>query len=280
MRAAAVQMWCGPERDENLARAADLVGRGAAEGAELVVLPELFAVLGRDDTMRAAAEPQDGATLAWASDLAARHGVDLVAGSFVEADGDRLFNTSCLVGRDGSLVAAYRKVHLFDVGVPGAATRESTTFSPGPGPVVAPAGPTNEPTMVGLTVCYDLRFPELYRIEALMGARVVSVPAAFTRATGEPHWELLVRARAVEDQVFVVAAAQWGTSPDGTVRHGHAMVVDPWGRVLADAGDRGDGVAVAELDLAELERVRERLPSLANRRPDAYPWPATGGSES
>jgi predicted amidohydrolase len=133
---------------------------------------------------------------------------------------------------------------------------------------------------VGLTVCYDLRFPELYRIEALMGARVVTVPAAFTRATGEAHWELLLRARAVEDQVFVVAGAQWGTSPDGTVRHGHAAVVDPWGRVLADAGPEGDGVAVADLDAAELARVRDRLPSLANRRPEAYPWPATGGSES
>ncbi len=275
-----MQMWCGPERDENLARAAGLVGRAAADGAELIVLPELFAVLGRDDAMRAAAEPLHGPTLEWASVQAVRHGVDLVAGSFVEADGDRLFNTSCLVGRDGSLLASYRKVHLFDVGVPGAATRESTTFSPGPGPVVATAGPPDGPTAVGLTVCYDLRFPELFRIEALMGARVVTVPAAFTRATGEPHWELLLRARAVEDQVFVVAGAQWGTSPDGTARHGHAAVVDPWGRVLADAGPEGDGVAVAELDLAELERVRDRLPSLTNRRPEAYPWPATGGSES
>jgi deaminated glutathione amidase len=280
MKAAAVQMWCGPEREENLERAADLVGRAAAQGADLVVLPELFAALGRDDAMRTAAEPLEGPTLAWASVLAGHHGVDLVAGSFVEADGDRLFNTSCLVGADGSLIAAYRKVHLFDVGVPGAATRESTTFSPGPGPVVAPAGPASGPTVVGLTVCYDLRFPELYRIEALMGARVVTVPAAFTRATGEAHWELLLRARAVEDQVFVVAGAQWGTSPDGTVRHGHAAVVDPWGRILADAGPEGDGVVVAELDLAELERVRDRLPSLANRRPEAYPWPATGGSES
>lgn len=275
-----MQMWCGPERDENLDRAAGLVDRAASEGADLVVLPELFAVLGRDDAMRAAAEALEGPTLAWASALAARHGIDLVAGSFVEADGDRLFNTSCLVGADGSLVAAYRKVHLFDVGVPGAATRESSTFSPGPGPVVAPAGPPLEPTIIGLTVCYDLRFPELFRIEALMGARVVTVPAAFTRATGEVHWELLLRARAVEDQVFVVAGAQWGTSPDGTVRHGHAVVVDPWGRVLADAGPEGDGLAVAELDLAELTRVRDRLPSLTNRRPEAYPWPATGGSDS
>jgi len=277
---AALQTWCGPDRQENLDRAADLVAAAADDGADLVVLPELFAALGRDADMRAAAEPLEGPTLAWASALAARHGIDLVAGSFVEADGDRLFNTSCLVGPDGALVAAYRKVHLFDIGVPGAASRESETFAAGPGPVVAPVGPLASPTVLGMTVCYDLRFPELFRIEALLGARLVTVPAAFTRATGEPHWELLLRARAVEDQVGVVAAAQWGTSPDGIVRHGHALVVDPWGTVLADAGPEGDGMAVADLDLAELEAVRRRLPSLANRRPEAYPWPATGGSLS
>jgi predicted amidohydrolase len=272
VRVAAVQMRCGPERSENLERAAALVAAAVGEGAELVVLPELFAVLGRDAAMRAAAEPLDGPTLAWGREQARAHGVHLVVGSFVERDGDELFNTSCLVGPDGDLVAAYRKVHLFDVGVAGASTRESATFSAGPGPVVAPlgAGP-----LLGLTVCYDLRFPELYRIEALLGARIVTVPAAFTRATGEPHWELLLRARAVEDQVGVVAAAQWGSSPDGILRHGHALVVDPWGRVLADAGPEDDGLAVADLDDAELTSVRERLPSLANRRPDAYPWPPT-----
>ena len=120
-----------------------------------------------------------------------------------------------------------------------------------------------------------MRFPELYRIEALMGASIVTVPAAFTRATGEAHWELLLRARAVEDQVGIVAAAQWGTSPDGIVRHGHALVVDVWGRVLADAGPEGDGVAVADLDLTAIDAVRAKLPSLANRQPGSYPWPAS-----
>lgn len=264
-------MWCGKDRDDDLGRAAGLVAEAAGEGATLVVLPELFAALGRDAAMRAAAEPLHGPTLAWASTQARTHRVHLVAGSFVERDGDRLFNTSCLVGPDGGLVASYRKVHLFDVGVPGAETRESDTFSPGPGPVVAPLG-AGGPGL-GLTVCYDLRFPELFRIEALLGAALVTVPAAFTRATGEPHWELLLRARAVEDQVGVVAAAQWGVSPDGIVRHGHALVVDPWGRVLADAGPEGDGVAVAELDLDEADAMRARLPSLANRQPGAYPWP-------
>ncbi len=269
-------MWCGDDRDDNLGRAARLIAEAATtEGATLVVLPELFAVLGRNAAMRAAAEPLHGPTLAWAADQARTHGVHLVAGSFVEADGDELFNTSCLVGPDGALVAAYRKVHLFDVEIDGAASRESDTFSPGPGPVVAALGQGDDAPKLGLTVCYDVRFPELYRIEALRGAAVITVPAAFTRATGEAHWELLLRARAVEDQVGIVAAAQWGTSPDGIVRHGHALVVDAWGRVLADAGPEGDGVAVADLDLSALDAVRAKLPSLANRQPAAYPWPAS-----
>ena len=267
-------MWCGEDRDENLGRAAALVAGAAHDGAALVVLPELFAVLGRNASMRGAAEPLHGPTLAWASQQARTHGVHLVAGSFVEADGHDLFNTSCLLGPDGALVATYRKVHLFDVGVDGAASRESDTFSAGPGPVVAALGAGDDTPRLGLTVCYDVRFPELYRIEALMGASIITVPAAFTRATGEAHWELLLRARAVEDQVGIVAAAQWGTSPDGIVRHGHALVVDAWGSVLADAGPEGDGLAVADLDLSEIDSLRATLPSLANRRPEAYPWPA------
>jgi predicted amidohydrolase len=221
--------------------------------------------------MRAAAEALQGPTLAWASELARTHAVHLVAGSFVEREGEGLYNTSCLLAPDGSFVAAYRKVHLFDVDVDGATTRESDTFSGGPGPVVAPLG-EGGPNL-GLTICYDLRFPELYRIEALRGAAIITVPAAFTDATGRPHWELLLRARAVEDQVGIVASAQWGASPEGIERHGHAMVIDSWGRVLADAGPTGDGIAVADLDLAEIEANRRRLPSLGNRRPSAYRWP-------
>jgi predicted amidohydrolase len=270
-------MRCDEDRVDNLERAAALVAEAAAEGAELVVLPELFAGLGRSSAMRASAEPLQGPTLDWAAELAATHAVHLVAGSFVERDGDELFNTSCLVGPDGDLVATYRKVHLFDVGVAGASNRESDTFSAGAGPVVASLGGVGP--SIGLTVCYDLRFPELYRLEALMGARIVTVPAAFTRATGAPHWELLLRARAVEDQVGVVAADQWGTAPNGIECHGHAMVVDAWGEVLADAGPGGDGLAVADLDLADMDRVREQLPSLANRRPQAYSWTDAGDPE-
>ena len=269
-------MRCGTDRDENLGRAADLVAGAAADGARLIVLPELFASLGRNAAMRAAAEPLQGPTVAWASELARTHGVHLVAGSFVEQDRDRLFNTSCLLAPDGSLVAHYRKVHLFDVEVDGAATRESDTFSSGAGAVVAPLGEGGP--RLGLTVCYDLRFPELFRIEALQGAAVITVPSAFTRATGRPHWELLLRARAVEDQVGIVAAAQWGRSPEGIERHGHAMVVDSWGRVLADAGPEGDGLAIADLDLAAIHADRARLPSLANRQPSSYRWPDRPGT--
>ncbi|MCD9624178.1 carbon-nitrogen hydrolase family protein [Rhabdothermincola salaria] len=274
MRVAAVQLQCTPDGDAARGRAAELVARGASDGADLVVLPELFASLGRRAAMVEAAEPLHGPTVEWASRLARETGVWLVAGSFVErADGGRLFNTSPLFAPDGRLVAHYRKVHLFDVTVDGAANRESDTFAAGDGPVVhtldtLPAAPT-----VGLTVCYDLRFPELYRIEALLGASVVAVPAAFTAATGRAHWELLVRARAVESTMALVAADQWGEAPNGIVNHGRSMVVDAWGTVLAEAPEEGDTVVTADIDLRAQAELRERLPSLANRRPSAYRWP-------
>ena len=270
MRVAAIQLHCSADHDDNLARAAALVGEAAGQGAELVVLPELFASLGRTAAMRAAAEPLDGPTTARAAALARRHQISIVAGSFVERDGDQLFNTSCLIGPTGGLLADYRKVHLFDVDVEGAISRESDTFSAGEDAVVAtlPDG-----TRLGLTICYDLRFPELFRIEALRGAQMIAVPSAFTAATGADHWELLVRARAVENQVAVIAAAQWGTSPDGVRRHGHALIVDAWGTVLAEAPGDGDVVVIADLDPDATGMVRRRLPSLANRRPQAYHWP-------
>lgn len=270
MRVAAVQMHCSADRTDNFTRAAALVAQAAARGADLVVLPELFASLGRNADMRAAAEPLHGPTVAWASALAREHNCSILAGSFVERHGDQLFNTSCLLDAAGSLVAHYRKVHLFDVDVEGATSRESDTFSAGDDAVVATL---TDGTKLGLTICYDLRFPELFRIETLRGAQVIAVPSAFTAATGAEHWELLVRARALENQVAVIAAAQWGTSPDGVERHGHALIVDAWGTVRAEAPGEGDAVIVAEIDLDANEQVRRRLPSLANRRPDAYRWP-------
>ena len=270
MRVAAIQMRCGTDRADNLERATALVGEATAHGAELVVLPELFSSLGRNSDMRAAAETLDGPTVAWASALAREHNCLILAGSFVERDGEELFNTSCLLDPAGTLVAHYRKVHLFDVDVEGATSRESDTFSAGDDAVVATL---TDGTRLGLTICYDLRFPELFRIEALRGAQLIAAPSAFTAATGADHWELLVRARALENQVAVIAAAQWGTSPDGVRRHGHALIVDAWGTVMAEAPGEGDVVIAAEVDLTANEQVRKRLPSLANRRPDAYRWP-------
>jgi predicted amidohydrolase len=273
MRLAAVQLRSPNGADEARERAAALVHRASGEGADLAVLPELFACLGRYPVMAESAEPLHGPTLAWASDLAASAGLWLVAGSFVERDGDDLYNTSCLLAPDGQLAGSYRKVHLFDVDIEGARSHESSTFSPGSRATVVPLSGRDAAPAVGLTVCYDLRFPELYRIEALAGASVIAVPAAFTAATGRPHWEVLLRARAIENQVAVVAAGLWGPSTDGIVRHGHSMVVDAWGTVVAEAPGEGDAVVVADIDPGEQDTLRLRLPSVANRRPEAYVWP-------
>jgi len=271
MRAAAIQTTAGPDRDTNLDAAGLLVEEAAADGAELVVLPEYFAVAGSPAVLRAGAETLEGATVGWASALAARLAIHLVAGSFPEAargDDGRLSNTSCLLGPDGALLAAYRKIHLFDVALRGVEFRESDTIGPGDTTTVVPVGGD---VVVGLTLCYDVRFPELYRMLALDGATVVTVPAAFTAATGPAHWELLLRARAVEDQFFVIGAGQVGDLPPGMPRcHGHSMIVDPWGEVLAERTDPSPGVVLADLDLPRLAEVRARLPVLANRRPEAY----------
>ena len=269
MRVAAIQFRCGPDRDENLARAAMLVRDAAAQGATTIVLPELFASLDRASTMRERAESIDGPTIQWAADLARATTTTLIPGSFVEREGDAVFNTSCALAPTGEVLTTYRKVHLFDIDLDGATSRESDTFTGGVDATVVDL----DAGRMGLAICYDLRFPELFRIEALLGADVLAVPSAFTATTGRDHWELLVRARAVENQCAVIAAAQWGTSPDGIERHGHTMVVDAWGRVLADAGPTGDAVIVVDLDLDAQADIRRRLPVIGHRRPEAYRWP-------
>jgi deaminated glutathione amidase len=272
MRAAAVQLHSTDDRDRNLA-AADRLTRAAADaGAELVVLPEKWPVLGTPEQTAAAAEPFDGPTLAWARALAGELGIDLVAGSFTERiEGeDRARNTSVHVGPDGELRAAYRKIHMFDVEVGGRTYRESEHEAPGEEVVLSH---TADGAGLGLTVCYDLRFPELYRILAVRGARILVVPAAFTLTTTREHWEVLLRARAIEDQCFVVAANQYGEHSPGQRSGGRSMIVDPWGVILAQAPD-AETYVLAELDLDAQDGVRRRLPSLANRRPEAYHWPA------
>jgi deaminated glutathione amidase len=270
MRAAAVQMSSTEDKQRNLAAAERLTRAAAAEGSTLVVLPEKFNVIGTHDQLVAGAEPLDGPTIAWARELARELAIDPVAGSIAERrEGrEKLANTSVHVGPDGSLRAAYRKIHMFDVVVGGREYRESDSEEPGEEIVTSAAADVS----LGLTVCYDLRFPELYRILAVRGARVLTVPSAFTAVTGAAHWDTLVRARAIENQAFVVAADQIGVHPGGNESYGGSQIVDPWGDVLARAPDEECFVA-AELDLARQDEIRATLPSLANRVPAAYRWP-------
>jgi Predicted amidohydrolase len=270
MRAAAVQLNSQEDKERNLEVAERLVRAAARDGAELVCLPERWNLLGDSATILDGAEPLDGPSLAAARSWASELGVHLLAGSIAErAEGqERLFNTSVLIGPDGEDVAAYRKIHMFDVEVEGTTFRESDHDQPGEEIVTA----SLDDFELGLSVCYDLRFPELYRILAVRGARVIAVPSAFTVPTGRAHWEVLLRARAIENQAFVVAPDQIGEAPPHFESYGHSAVVDPWGVVLAMAPDEECFVA-ADLDLAEQQRMREKLPALANRRPGAYRWP-------
>jgi predicted amidohydrolase len=271
LRVAAVQLNATADRPANLAAADRLTRAAAADGAELVVLPEKWTVLGTSDDLRAGAEPLEGPSVGWARAAASELGIDLVAGSIVErlSEGGRLANTSVHVGPDGDVKAVYRKVHMFDVEVDGREYRESELEQPGE-EIVTSATAAGVP--LGLSVCYDVRFPELYRILAVRGALVLPLPAAFTLATTRDHWEILLRARAIENQAFVVAANQIGSHPGGYRSGGRSMIVDPWGLVLAQASD-GQGHIVADLDLERQREVRRTLPSLANRRPSAYRWP-------
>jgi predicted amidohydrolase len=272
LRAAAVQLECSTDVDRNLAEAERLVREAAADDASLVVLPERLDIRGAPKRYAEVAEPLDGRIVSWARELAAELGIDLVAGSIAEQrEGhDRVANTSVHAGPDGELKAVYRKIHMFDVEVGGVEYRESEHSEPAEEVVISQ---TADGLALGLTICYDLRFPELYRILALQGARVITVPANFTRITGAAHWEVLLRARAIENQVFVVAPGQGrGSGPD-TDSYGNSMIVDPWGEVLARAGGEGACFVAADLDLARQEKIREQLPSLANRVAAAYRWP-------
>ncbi len=265
VRFALVQLTSTPDVDANRATVARLLDLAVAEGPDVVVLPELWHCLGSATAQRAAAEPLDGPTVTWLRDRAAAAGTWLVAGSIVEAvpgRTDRVANTCLVLDELGEIRAAYRKIHLFDCAVPGAELRESDTFVAGDQPVVVDVAGVP----CGLAICYDLRFPELFRALAGAGARVVVVPAAFTARTGRDHWELLVRARAIDAQVFVVAADQCGSSSSSLHWFGGSMAVDPWGTVLGRAGT-DESVTVVDLSLDEVARVRGSLPVLEHQRP-------------
>jgi deaminated glutathione amidase len=276
MRAAAVQLNSNEDKKRNLAYAEELTRAAAADGAELVVLPEKFNVLGTHEHYLEGAEALDGPTITWARETAAELGIDLVAGSIVERrqGRDKLSNTCVHVSPEGDVRAVYRKIHMFDVVVGDTEYKESASEEPGEEIVLSELG-DGEP--LGLTVCYDLRFPELFRILAIKGATVISLPAAFTKITGEAHWEILIRARAIENQVFVVAGGQVGMHPENKESYGNSMIVDPWGEVLARVADPGPGYCTAELDFTRQAEVRDRLPSLANRQGAAYIWPEEAG---
>jgi predicted amidohydrolase len=261
---AVVQMTSTADLERNLSAAEELVERAAGRGATFVALPENFAYLRSEGTPVPAPQALDGPWVERMASLARRHGLTLLLGSLPERiEGERLIhNTSVLLGPDGALLAVYRKIHLFDIDLAGLEhLKESRAVRPGTQIVVAETalGP------VGLSICYDLRFPELYRELGRRGARTLCIPSAFTERTGRAHWEVLLRARAVENLAWVVAPAQVGHHGRGRASHGHAMVVDPWGVVVAQIAE-GEGVAVAELDFERQDRLRRELPVLQHAR--------------
>jgi len=267
MRVAALQLNSQDDVAANLATVTRLVAAASDQGAQLALLPENFAFMGgTDEQRRTVAEPPDGTgpILDTLRTLAQRHRVTLIGGGFPErtADPNRPHNSAVVVGPDGSLQAFYQKIHLFDVEVgDGQKYRESEAVTPGTEPRVVQVGPFS----VGLSICYDLRFPELYRRLVDLGAQLLVVPAAFTLVTGKDHWHVLLRARAIESQCYVVAAAQWGQHPRGRATFGKSLIVDPWGDVIAQASE-GVGFTLAPLDLDRVQRVRASLPCLSHRR--------------
>jgi predicted amidohydrolase len=268
MRVAVVQLNAQDVVEANLARVKHWVAQAAAAGARLVALPENFAFFGEEAQKRDIAERLDGAfpgpIYGALAETAVKHGVWLVGGGMPERSDDlaRPYNTSVLVDPKGGIAATYRKVHLFDVSLPdGTSYRESAATSAGSEPSTTEVLGSR----LGMTVCYDVRFPELYRKLVDQGARIVTVPAAFTLTTGKDHWHVLLRARAIENQVYVIAPAQHGKHPRGRQTYGKSVIIDPWGEVVAQCSE-GEGFAVAELDFEYQERVRSSLPSLLHRK--------------
>ncbi|MFZ5894471.1 MAG: carbon-nitrogen hydrolase family protein [Myxococcota bacterium] len=267
VKVAALQLSSQESLSDNLERTEAMIARARAAGANLVVLPENFAYMGTESGKRAVAErlgDNEAPIQSMLKRVAQRERVGIVAGGFPVQSGDdqRPYNTSACYAPDGELIAAYQKIHLFDVNLRSHGTLcESATTTPGRDVVVA----RMLGVALGLSICYDLRFPELYRALVDRGAEVITVPAAFTLYTGKDHWHPLLRARAIESQCYVVAAAQWGKHPEGRATFGHALIVDPWGTVVSEASD-SVGFACADIDLAFLHEVRARVPSLAHRK--------------
>jgi deaminated glutathione amidase len=267
LKVALVQLDAGADPERNVAMAASLADDAAAAGARFVALPEYLQYRGDDDGFRASARPIPGPFSERFAEVARRRGAWILIGSLAEASDDprRPYNTSVLLDPSGAIAATYRKIHLFDVAVDaGPVDVESARVSPGNEPVLADV----DGVRVGLTICYDLRFPELYRTLALAGAEVLTVPANFTERTGRDHWEVLLRARAIENGAYVIAPSQVN-GPPGQPAYGRSTIVDPWGTIVAQAPDVV-GIVTAEIDTERVAAVRRQIPVLANRRPGAY----------
>ncbi|GJQ59567.1 MAG: carbon-nitrogen hydrolase family protein [Candidatus Scalindua sp. AMX11] len=267
LKIAAVQFCANEDKKENLTRISRYIHTAIEKGVDTVVLPEVFNCCGRTEVMVKNAEQIPGYTTSFLSDIAQRGGISIVCGTIYEkAEKNKVFNTSVLVGRDGEILAKYRKIHLFDVDISGRVRYKESDYVTAGNEIVTVSMDNFD---VGLVICYDLRFCELFRILALRGAKIIFLPSAFTLATGKYHWEPLIKARAIENQVFIVAVNQIGTSPNNITCYGKSMIVDPWGRVLAEAED-DDNIISAEIDLNVLDTVRADIPSFSHRRIDLY----------
>jgi predicted amidohydrolase len=271
LHVAAIQMNSRDDKKANIQTALELIDRAAAGGARLVALPEIWTYLGAPAGNREHAEEIPGPVSDLLADRARRHGIYLHGGSYhqTEKGNPRVLNTALVFNPDGDIIARYSKIHMFDVVLDGVATyEESATVAPGNEIVTFDL----DGFRVGLAICYDLRFPELFRILALRGADLIVLPAAFTMTTGKDHWEILIRARAIENGVYMMAPGQVGQDGYGKWCYGRSMIVDPWGTVVSMAPD-AETVIQATVDRTQLDRIRRQVPSLANRMPDRYVWP-------
>jgi nitrilase len=263
MKVACIQMCSGVDPNANLKNAEHWLAEAARQGVELAVLPETFALMGATEEEKVAlAEPQESSSLlAFLSKQAAKHEMAIIGGSvLLQADNGKVRNACAAYGADGSLLAIYDKIHLFDGDVGEDAYRESSIVQPGKTPCSFQLNDYS----IGLSICYDLRFPELYRHYSQHGCNVISVVAAFTDVTGRAHWESLLKARAIENQAYVLASAQWGEHPDGRKTWGHSIIIDPWGKTLAEL-PAGNGIVSAELAGEQIRSIRHLLPALQHR---------------
>ena len=269
MKVSVIQINTTLDRDSNMEKALRMIDQAAEKGAQFVQLPEYSSFVGNFDRYREYSEPLPGPTSEALAAKARQHGITINFGSLIQQSqqADRFYNTSLLFTPNGDLVASYSKVHLFDVDVPGKVTEsESSVIMPGDHLVIV-----NLPEFcLGMSICFDLRFPEVYRALALAGAEVFAIPSAFARGTGEAHWHVLVRARAIENHAYVMAAGQCGPDPEGHYFYGHSLIVDPWGGILAEASAEEETVLVANIDIEQVHNRRSQIPVLNVRRPEAY----------